>query len=33
VIYQVSPTPEAAQQKVWTGRLESRSYNLTLRPW
>ena len=32
-IYEVSPTPEAAKQKVWTGRLESRSYNLTLRQW
>ena len=32
-IYQVSPTPEATQYKVWTGRIESRSYNLTLRQW
>jgi hypothetical protein len=30
-IYEVPPTPEAAQYKVWTGRLESRSYNLKLR--
>ena len=32
-IYEVSLTPEAAKQKVWTGRSESRSYNLTLRQW
>lgn len=32
-IYEVSPTPEAAQYHVWTGRLESRSYKLTLRQW
>ena len=25
-IYEVFPTPEAAQFKVWTGRVESRSY-------
>jgi len=32
-IYEVSPTPEAAQYKVWTGRLESRTYNFKLRRW
>jgi hypothetical protein len=32
-IYEVPPTPEATQYKVWTGRLESRSYNLKLRQW
>lgn len=32
-IYKVAPTSEAVQFKVWTGRLESRSYNLTLRQW
>jgi len=32
-IYDVSPTPEAAQYKVWIGRVESRSYKLTLRQW
>ncbi len=32
-IYEVHPTPEAAQYKVWTGRLESRIYNLKLRQW
>jgi len=32
-IYEVAPTPEAAQYKVWTGRLESRSYNFKLRQW
>jgi hypothetical protein len=32
-IYEVRPTPEAAQYKVWTGRLESRSYNLKLSQW
>jgi hypothetical protein len=32
-IYEVPPTPEAAQYRVWTGRLESRSYNLKLSQW
>ena len=32
-VYEVTPTPEASQQKVWTGRLESRTYDLTLRQW
>ncbi|HEY4815809.1 MAG TPA: hypothetical protein VIH67_00165 [Candidatus Acidoferrum sp.] len=31
--YEIAPTPEAAQHKVWTGRLESRSYNFKLRQW
>ncbi len=32
-IYQVSPTLAATEQKVWTGRIESKVYNLTLRHW
>ena len=32
-IYEVVPTPEAAQYKVWTGRLESRTYKFNLRQW
>ena len=32
-IYEVRPTPEAAQGKVWTGRLESNSYHFTFRHW
>jgi len=32
-IYEVRPTPEAAKYKVWTGRLESKSYNFALRQW
>jgi hypothetical protein len=32
-IYEVAPTPEAAQYKVWTGRLESRTYSFKLRQW
>jgi len=32
-VYQVSTTPEATQYKVWTGRLESHSYNFSLRQW
>jgi len=32
-IYEVSATPEAARYKVWTGRIESRSYKFTLRQW
>ncbi len=29
-IYQVQVTPESAEHKVWTGRVESRLYDLTL---
>jgi hypothetical protein len=32
-IYEVSPTPESAQYKVWTGRLESHDYKFLLRQW
>ena len=32
-IYEVSPTPEATQHKVWTGRVESRGYKFALRQW
>ena len=32
-IYEVPPTPEAARYKVWTGRLESHSYDLKLIQW
>lgn len=32
-VYQVSPTQEASEHKVWTGRVESHSYNFTLRQW
>jgi hypothetical protein len=32
-IYEVAPTPESAQYKVWTGRVESRNYNFNLRQW
>jgi len=32
-IYEVRPTPEAAQSKVWTGRSESRDYKVQLRQW
>ena len=32
-VYEVTPTPEATQYKVWTGRVESHSYNFTLRQW
>jgi hypothetical protein len=32
-IYEVALTPEATKYKVWTGRLESHSYNFTLRQW
>jgi hypothetical protein len=30
-VYQVSPTREATERTVWTGRLESRSYRFTLK--
>ena len=32
-VYEVTTTPEASQYKVWTGRLESHSYNFSLRQW
>lgn len=32
-IYEVRETPESTQHKVWTGRIESRSYDFTLRHW
>ncbi len=32
-IYEISPTPEAPQYKVWTGRVESRTYKFMLRQW
>ena len=32
-IYEVSPTPEATQYKVWAGRVESSSYKFMLRQW
>ena len=32
-IYEVSPTEEAAQSRVWIGHLESRIYKLKLRRW
>lgn len=32
-VYQVSPTREASEHKVWTGRVESHSYRFTLRQW
>ncbi len=32
-IYEVLPSPESSQHKVWTGRVESHSYNFTLRQW
>jgi hypothetical protein len=32
-IYEVSPTPEAMQYKIWTGRVESRTYQFKLRQW
>jgi hypothetical protein len=31
--YEVIPTSEATQYKVWTGRVESHSYNFSLRQW
>ena len=30
-IYQIAPTPEATETKVWTGRVESHSYTFQLR--
>jgi hypothetical protein len=32
-IYQVSPTREASEQRVWIGRVESHTYHFTLRQW
>ena len=32
-IYEVYPTPEAAQYKVWTGRIESKRYSVKLKQW
>jgi hypothetical protein len=32
-IYEVPVTPEAANYHVWTGRVESRKYEFTLRQW
>jgi hypothetical protein len=32
-IYEVKPTPESAQQKVWSGRVESRAYHFNFRHW
>jgi len=32
-VYEVTPTPEVNEYKVWTGRLESHSYNFSLRQW
>jgi hypothetical protein len=32
-IYEIAPTPESGQYKVWTGRVESHPYNFTLRQW
>lgn len=29
-IYEVTPTSESKEYKVWTGRVESRTYDLTL---
>jgi hypothetical protein len=31
--YQVAPTREASEHKVWAGRVESRGYTFTLRQW
>lgn len=32
-IYEVPPTTESGENKVWTGRVESHSYKLTLQQW
>jgi hypothetical protein len=32
-VYQASPTREATEHKVWTGRVESHAYSLMLRQW
>lgn len=33
VFYEVQPTEESAKYKVWTGRIESHAYSLTLHQW
>jgi hypothetical protein len=32
-VYEISPTPESAQYKVWAGRIESHSYKFSLQQW
>jgi hypothetical protein len=32
-IYEIAETPQAVQNHVWVGRVESRRYNFTLRQW
>jgi hypothetical protein len=32
-IYEVSMTPQAAQFRVWTGRVESKIYDFALSQW
>ncbi|SRR6266576_4746199 len=32
-MYEVSATPESAKQGVWTGRVESKTYDFSLRQW
>jgi len=32
-IYEVSATPESAKEGVWTGRVESKTYDFRLRQW
>ena len=32
-IYEIAESPQAAQNHVWVGRVESRRYNFTLRQW
>jgi hypothetical protein len=32
-IYEIRPTAEATEHKVWTGRLESHTYSFSLRQW
>jgi hypothetical protein len=32
-IYEVKPTQESVEQKVWTGRTESRGYRYSFRHW
>ena len=31
--YEIVPTPESEQYKVWTGRVESHPYDFTLKQW
>lgn len=33
VIYEVKPTAEASQYRVWTGHIESHTYNFALSRW